>query len=108
MNTEIKNILEKEKIEITQAGQKIAGENSRRDFLKKAAWGGVALGGMMGASIEDTVAVTTQNVRRTSSPSELRITDLRMAGGSSKFTPTRIFMVWEKSVTAAIRVMHCF
>jgi L-alanine-DL-glutamate epimerase-like enolase superfamily enzyme len=80
MNTEIKNILEKEKIEITQAGQKIAGENSRRDFLKKAAWGGVALGGMMGASIEDTVAVTTQNVRRTSSPSELRITDLRMAG----------------------------
>ena len=57
-------------------------ENStgRRSFLKKAAWGGVALGGMMGASIEDTVAFTTQNVRRASSPSELKITDLRMAG----------------------------
>ena len=55
-------------------------ENSRRDFLKKAGLGGVALGGMMDATIEDTVAYTTQNVKRASSPSELKITDLRMAG----------------------------
>ena len=54
--------------------------NTRRDFLKKAGLGGVALGGMMDASIENTVAYTTQNVKRASSPSELRITDLRMAG----------------------------
>ena len=54
--------------------------NTRRDFLKKAGLGGVALGGMMNASIEDTVACTTQNVKRASSPSELKITDLRMAG----------------------------
>ena len=69
MKPEYKEILEKEKE-----------ENSRRDFLKKAALGGVALGGMMNASIEDTIAYTTQRVGRTSSPSELRITDLRMAG----------------------------
>ena len=69
MKPEYKEILEKEKE-----------ENSRRDFLKKAALGGVALGGMMNASIEDTIAYTTQRVGRASSPSELRITDLRMAG----------------------------
>jgi len=79
MNTEFKKILEQEKKEIAQATQS-SGDNSRRDFLKKAALGGVALGGMMGASIEDTVAYTTQNVKRASSPSELRITDLRCAG----------------------------
>jgi len=78
MNTEIKKILDKEKIERTQAVEN--SENGRRDFLKKAALGGIALGGMMGASIEDTVAYTTQNVKRASSPSELKITDLRMAG----------------------------
>ena len=80
MNTEIKKNLEtEEKTELSQAEQATE-NNSRRDFLKKAAWGGVALGGMMGASIEDTVAYTTQNVRRASSPSELKITDMRMAG----------------------------
>ena len=79
INKELKKILEKEKTEIAQAAQASA-DNSRRDFLKKAALGGVALGGMMGASTEDTVAYTTQNVKRASSPSELKITDLRMAG----------------------------
>ena len=78
MNTELTKILENEKNEKTQVEHE-SGENSRRDFLKKAAWGGVALGGMMAASIEDTVAMTTQNVRRASSPSELRITDMRYA-----------------------------
>jgi len=51
----------------------------RRSFLKKAALGGVALGGLMHLSIEDTVAATTQNVVRASSPSDLKITDLRVA-----------------------------
>jgi len=54
--------------------------DNRRNFLRKAALGGIALGGMMGASIEDTVAYTTQQVKRTSSPSELKITDMRYAG----------------------------
>jgi len=75
MKSELNKIIEKEK-----AHEEKESEKSRRDFLKKAAWGGVALGGMMAASIEDTVAMTTQNVGRSSSPSELRITDMRMAG----------------------------
>jgi L-alanine-DL-glutamate epimerase-like enolase superfamily enzyme len=75
MKSELNRIIEKEKMEMSDAG-----DNSRRDFLKKAAMGGVALGGMMNASIEDTVAYTTQRVNRASSPSELRITDMRMAG----------------------------
>jgi len=53
---------------------------NRRNFFKKAALGGIAIGGMMSASIEDTVANVTQQVKRTSSPSELKITDLRCAG----------------------------
>jgi L-alanine-DL-glutamate epimerase-like enolase superfamily enzyme len=53
--------------------------NDRRNFLKKAALGGIALGGLMHLSIEDTIAQTTQNVSRASNPSDLRITDLRVA-----------------------------
>jgi L-alanine-DL-glutamate epimerase-like enolase superfamily enzyme len=53
--------------------------NNRRNFLKKAALGGLALGGMMNLSIEDTIAQTTSKVQRSSSPSELKITDMRYA-----------------------------
>ena len=53
--------------------------NNRRSFLKKAAMGGVALGGLLHLSTEDTIAQTTQNVSRASSPSDLKITDLRVA-----------------------------
>ncbi|MCX6011880.1 MAG: twin-arginine translocation signal domain-containing protein, partial [Chloroflexi bacterium] len=45
----------------------------RRNFLKKAALGGIALGGLMQLSIEDTIAQTTQSVSRSSSPSDLKI-----------------------------------
>jgi L-alanine-DL-glutamate epimerase-like enolase superfamily enzyme len=51
----------------------------RRNFLKKAALGGIALGGMMNLSIEDTIAQTTSKVSRSSNPSDLKITDLRVA-----------------------------
>ena len=51
----------------------------RRSFLKKAALGGLALGGLMKLSVEDTIAQTTSNVQRSSSPSELKITDMRYA-----------------------------
>jgi len=51
----------------------------RRSFLKKAALGGLALGGLMKLSVEDTIAQTTSNVQRASSPSELKITDMRYA-----------------------------
>ncbi len=56
-----------------------ATSKSRRNFLKKAALGGIALGGMMHLSIEDTLAVTTSNVQRSSAPSDLKITDMRYA-----------------------------
>jgi L-alanine-DL-glutamate epimerase-like enolase superfamily enzyme len=51
--------------------------SNRRDFLKKTALGGIALGGLMNLSIEDTIAHTTQNVKRSSNPSDLKITDMR-------------------------------
>ena len=53
--------------------------NNRRNFLKKAAFGGVALGGLMHLSVEDTIARTTSKVSRASSPSDLKITDMRYA-----------------------------
>ncbi|HUX94891.1 MAG TPA: mandelate racemase/muconate lactonizing enzyme family protein [Bacteroidales bacterium] len=53
--------------------------NDRRSFLKKAAMGGIALGGLMHLSIEDTIAQTTQKVQRSSAPSDLKITDMRVA-----------------------------
>ncbi len=53
--------------------------NDRRSFLKKAALGGIALGGMMKLSVEDTIAQTTAAVPRSSSPSDLKITDMRVS-----------------------------
>jgi len=52
-------------------------DNNRRNFLKKSLLGGMAIGGLMSLSIEDTIAQTTSNVSRASSPSDLKITDLR-------------------------------
>ncbi|MCJ8164057.1 mandelate racemase/muconate lactonizing enzyme family protein [Pontibacter sp. E15-1] len=56
-----------------------ATKDNRRDFLKKSALGGIALGGFLGMSIEDTLAQTTSKVKRDSKPSDLKITDLRYA-----------------------------
>jgi L-alanine-DL-glutamate epimerase-like enolase superfamily enzyme len=53
--------------------------SDRRDFLKKAVFGGIAIGGLMNMPIEETIAATTSNVQRSSSPSELKITDMRVA-----------------------------
>jgi len=54
---------------------------SRRSLLKGAGAGfaGLSLAGMVGTPIEKQVAFAAQNVNRSSSPSELRITDLRVA-----------------------------
>jgi hypothetical protein len=54
-------------------------DNNRRNFLKKSLLGGMAIGGLMSLSIEDTIAQTTSGVSRASSPSDLKITDLRYA-----------------------------
>lgn len=86
----IKNILqqiieknkqqEKKEAEVVKAEiANPATTNNRRNFLKKTALGGLALGGLMNLSIEDTIAQTTSKVSRSSSPSDLKITDMRYA-----------------------------
>jgi hypothetical protein len=52
-------------------------KDDRRQFLKKTALGGIALTGLMGMSVEDTIARTTSGVPRFGSPSDLKITDMR-------------------------------
>jgi L-alanine-DL-glutamate epimerase-like enolase superfamily enzyme len=54
---------------------------SRRSLLKSAGAGfaGISLAGMVGAPVEEQVAFAAQNVNRSSSPSDLRITDMRIA-----------------------------
>src|SRR5690606_37612822 len=52
-------------------------DSSRRNFLKKTALGGMALGGLMSLPVEDVIAATTSNVQRSSNPTDLKITDLR-------------------------------
>jgi L-alanine-DL-glutamate epimerase-like enolase superfamily enzyme len=54
-----------------------ATKDGRRAFLKNTALGGIALTGLMGLPVEDTIARTTSKVPRFSSPSDLKITDLR-------------------------------
>ncbi len=53
--------------------------HGRRGFLKKTTLGGITLSGFLHASIEDTIAQTTSKVSRASSPSDLKITDMRVA-----------------------------
>ena len=65
-----------------QSGRKLM---SRRSMLKSAVLGmgaglgGVSLAQMTNAPIEDQVAYATQNVKRSSAPSQLQITDMRVA-----------------------------
>jgi L-alanine-DL-glutamate epimerase-like enolase superfamily enzyme len=47
---------------------------SRRSLL-----GGLSLAGVLGGSLEEQIACATQNVSRSSAPTQLRITDLRVA-----------------------------
>ncbi|NBC67251.1 MAG: mandelate racemase/muconate lactonizing enzyme family protein [Bacteroidetes bacterium] len=51
----------------------------RRNFIKKAGAGGLGLFGMFALPFEDQIGHLAQNVNRYSSPSELEITDLRIA-----------------------------
>ena len=53
--------------------------NPRRDFLRKATLGGLALGSFMHAPVAQTVEYATQHVPRASAPSDLKITDMRYA-----------------------------
>ena len=51
--------------------------DSRRNFLKKSTLGGISLGALLTMPIEDTIAQSTSKVSRASSPSDLKITDMR-------------------------------
>lgn len=53
--------------------------NGRRSFLKKAGLGGISMAAVMHLPVADQVAYASQNVRRSSSPSDLKITDMRVA-----------------------------
>jgi L-alanine-DL-glutamate epimerase-like enolase superfamily enzyme len=55
------------------------GKDGRRDFFKKAAvlGGGISLGSFFFSPIEEAVAKSTSDISRYSSPSDLKITDLR-------------------------------
>ncbi|MEC7263075.1 MAG: mandelate racemase/muconate lactonizing enzyme family protein [Bacteroidota bacterium] len=86
MKSVLKNIIAKNKKE--ENDYKIARQaeidnpkttDDRRNFLKKTALGGIAMTGMMGLGIEDTIAQTTSKVSRMSAPSDLKITDMRYA-----------------------------
>jgi L-alanine-DL-glutamate epimerase-like enolase superfamily enzyme len=64
---------------------------SRRSLLRGLGLGGLSLAGVLGSSIEEQIACATQNVSRSSAPSQLRITDLRVAVISS--SPGRVPLI---------------
>ncbi len=54
-------------------------KSNRRSFLKKAGLGGLGLGFLLNASLEAQIEYLTQSVNRYSGPSDLEITDMRIA-----------------------------
>lgn len=54
-------------------------KSGRRDFIQKAGLGGLALGLMFDGDTGSELEFATQKVNRNSSPTELKITDLRIA-----------------------------
>ncbi|WP_336517854.1 mandelate racemase/muconate lactonizing enzyme family protein [Pollutibacter soli] len=53
--------------------------DNRRDFIKKASLGGLGLGMLFDSDPAKEIDYITQKVRRSSAPSDLKITDLRIA-----------------------------
>lgn len=68
--------------------------NERRNFLKKAGLGGLSLAGLMMNPLEDQLAYATQKVNRNSSPSDLKITDMRIAEISDVVFRTPIVRIY--------------
>jgi L-alanine-DL-glutamate epimerase-like enolase superfamily enzyme len=54
-------------------------KNDRRSFIQKAGLGGLALGAFIHSPFEETLEHSMQKVNKFSSPSDLKITDLRVA-----------------------------
>jgi len=59
--------------------KKSTNSNDRRSFLKKAGLGGLGLGIVMHSPLEEQIDYLTQSVNRYSGPSDLAITDMRIA-----------------------------
>ena len=53
--------------------------NNRRSFLKKAGLGGLGLGILLKSPLEEQIEYLTQSVSRHSGPTDLAITDMRIA-----------------------------
>ncbi|MEM8970166.1 MAG: mandelate racemase/muconate lactonizing enzyme family protein, partial [Bacteroidota bacterium] len=67
---------------------------NRRDFLQKASLGGLSLGAFANSPIEETLEYTTQKVNRYSAPTDLKITDLRIAEISEVVFRTPIVRIY--------------
>lgn len=72
-----KNISKRIRTILSSSEQKSG--NSRRDFIQKASLGGLALGYMFDDDPAKEIEYTTQNINKSSNPSNLKITDLRIA-----------------------------
>ena len=53
--------------------------DNRRDFIRKSALGGLSLGMMFDGNPAKEIEFLTQKVNRSSNPSDLKITDVRIA-----------------------------
>jgi len=71
----MKEIIKKFKAE----DKKKAQENSRRNFLRNSAFGGLSLGMLFDSDPRKEIEYITQKVNKSSNPSELKITDVRIA-----------------------------
>ncbi|MEQ9442650.1 MAG: mandelate racemase/muconate lactonizing enzyme family protein [Cyclobacteriaceae bacterium] len=69
-------------------------ESGRRDFLQKASLGGLSLGAFMNSPIEETLEYSTQKVNRYSAPTDLKITDMRIAEISGVVFRTPIVRIY--------------
>jgi L-alanine-DL-glutamate epimerase-like enolase superfamily enzyme len=68
--------------------------NNRRGFMKKLGLGGLSLAGLTMATVEDQVAYASQKVNRNSSPTDLKITDMRIAEISDVVFRTPIVRIY--------------
>lgn len=69
-------------------------KNPRRDFLQKLSLGGLSLGTMAMSPVEEQLEYTTQKVNRFSAPSDLKITDMRIAEISGVVFRTPIVRIY--------------
>ncbi len=69
-------------------------KSTRRTFLNTLGLSGLSLAGMAFAPIEEQLEYTTQKVNRSSSPSELKITDMRIAEISGVVFRTPIVRIY--------------